>query len=187
MYGFAWGFLPNASLESYLLQNWFTGRPAYDAVFINSLSNSTQVGLIYMRLSCHTWCSSCCCASLFLRLLLLLFDLFSSCRLLSVLNLPWYVSWLLRLLGLLCAPQVINQKWPQESRPYVMNLSKYILGMEGLEPSTSRLSGVYSGPYVVCLGGATAVCLYKAALLDSVSLIPYSPQSGKAVLDCLLP
>ena len=51
MYGFAWGFLPNASLESYLLQNWFTGRPAYDAVFINSLSNSTQVGLICMRLS----------------------------------------------------------------------------------------------------------------------------------------
>lgn len=43
MFGFAWGFLPNATLESYLLQNWFTGRPAYDAVFINSLSNTTQV------------------------------------------------------------------------------------------------------------------------------------------------
>jgi len=52
MYDFAWGFLPNASLESYLLQNWFTGRPAYDAVFINSLSNSTQVGLIHIGLSC---------------------------------------------------------------------------------------------------------------------------------------
>ncbi len=48
MYGFAWGFLPNATLESYLLQNWFTGRPAYDAVFINRLSNSSQVGLIHL-------------------------------------------------------------------------------------------------------------------------------------------
>ncbi len=51
MFDFTFGILPNASLESYLLKNWFTGRPAYDAVFINRLSNSTQVGLIYACMS----------------------------------------------------------------------------------------------------------------------------------------
>ena len=35
--------LTNDTLESYLLKNWHTGHRAYDAVFINSLSNSTQV------------------------------------------------------------------------------------------------------------------------------------------------
>ena len=78
MYGFAWGHLPNASLESYLLQNWFTGRPAYDAVFINNISNSTQVGLIHVQKSCHTYCCSCYCASLISCLLVLLFDPFFS-------------------------------------------------------------------------------------------------------------
>lgn len=44
LYPFSFGILPNTTLESYLLKNWFTGRPAYDAVFISSLSNSAQVG-----------------------------------------------------------------------------------------------------------------------------------------------
>lgn len=43
LYPFSFGILPNTTLESYLLKNWFTGRPAYDAVFISSLSNSAQV------------------------------------------------------------------------------------------------------------------------------------------------
>ncbi len=51
MDGFAWGFLSNTTLEWYLLQNWFTGRPAYDAIFINSLSNSTQVGPFHACIS----------------------------------------------------------------------------------------------------------------------------------------
>ena len=33
----------NGTLESYLLNNWHTGHRAYDALFINSLSNSAQV------------------------------------------------------------------------------------------------------------------------------------------------
>ncbi len=53
MFGFTFGILPNASLESYLLQNWFTGQPAYDAVFINSLSNSTQVGPFHACMLYH--------------------------------------------------------------------------------------------------------------------------------------
>ncbi len=43
------GILRNDTLESYLLKNWSSGHPAYDAVYINSLSDSSQVGL---SLSC---------------------------------------------------------------------------------------------------------------------------------------
>lgn len=41
----------NGTLESYLLDNWYTGHRAYDAVFINSLSNSTQVSQ-FVSLEC---------------------------------------------------------------------------------------------------------------------------------------
>lgn len=43
MYKGPFSFLSNDTLELYLLKNWYTGHRAYDALFINSLSNSTQV------------------------------------------------------------------------------------------------------------------------------------------------
>ena len=159
MFGFTFGPLLNSTLEWYLLQNWFSGRPAYDAVFINSLSNTTQVGLVHIQMSWHTCCCSCCCASLVPYLLLLLFYHFFLCFLLglfSVLSSPCCISLLLllRLLELLCASQVIN------------------------------LSDALK--HMVCfLGAEAAVCLHKTALL-TLSCSP-SVTSGKAVLDWLLP
>ena len=37
------GILTNDTLDSYLLKNWYTGHRAYDGVFFNRLSNSSQV------------------------------------------------------------------------------------------------------------------------------------------------
>lgn len=38
-------FLPlgNTTLDAYLLRNWYVGQRAYDAVYINSISNTSQV------------------------------------------------------------------------------------------------------------------------------------------------
>ena len=125
----------------------------------------------------HRWVSSICKCPVTLVvalvvalvvlpcLLLRLCDTSSLCFvlvLLSILSSPCQVP---LLLGLLCALQVTHQKWPQESRLYILNVSKYTF----------------------CLVGAAAVCLHKTALLASVSLIPSTLRSGKAVLDCLLP
>lgn len=38
--------LKNTTLDSYLLRNWYIGQRAYDAVYINSISNSTQASLL---------------------------------------------------------------------------------------------------------------------------------------------
>lgn len=37
------GILRNNTLDAYLLRNWYIGQRAYDAVYVNSVSNSTQV------------------------------------------------------------------------------------------------------------------------------------------------
>ena len=43
MYKGPFGILTNDTLESYLLKNWYTGHRAYDGLFINSISNVSQV------------------------------------------------------------------------------------------------------------------------------------------------
>lgn len=43
------GILRNDTLESYLLKNWYTEHSAYDALYINSLSDTSQVGVCSLR------------------------------------------------------------------------------------------------------------------------------------------
>ena len=44
LYQGPFGILRNNTLDSYLLRNWYIGQRAYDAVYVNSISNSSQVG-----------------------------------------------------------------------------------------------------------------------------------------------
>ena len=48
MYQGPFGILRNNTLDSYLLRNWYIGQRAYDAVYVNSISNSSQVGSSYL-------------------------------------------------------------------------------------------------------------------------------------------
>ena len=47
LYRGPFGILRNTTLDSYLLRNWYIGQRAYDAVYINSISNSPQASLLF--------------------------------------------------------------------------------------------------------------------------------------------